>query len=70
MTPTRFRGRRGRKSHDRDVMNRRHDKGLIGDPVGPAKSVVLTGEGLRRSEALFHALFPKRPSFGHSAESP
>jgi hypothetical protein len=32
---------------------------LIGDPVNKAKSIVLTDEGLRRSEALVAALFEK-----------
>ncbi len=30
---------------------------MIDDPVNKAKSVVLTDEGLRRSEELFRALF-------------
>jgi hypothetical protein len=48
------------KSFDWDAMNRLHEKGLIHDPVSKAKSVVLTQEGLKRSEALFHALFARR----------
>jgi hypothetical protein len=52
------------KSLDWDVMNRLHEKGLIGDPVGKAKSVMLTQEGLQRSEALFYALFSKTGSAG------
>ena len=35
-------------------------KGLIHDPVGKAKSVVFTPEGLARSEQLFQELFAKR----------
>ncbi len=31
----------------------------IADPVGRAKSVVLTDEGLRQSEALFQTLFTR-----------
>jgi hypothetical protein len=31
-------------------MDRLHEKGLISDPVGKAKSVVFSEEGLRRSE--------------------
>jgi hypothetical protein len=38
-----------------------HEKGLILDPVGKAKSVVLTNDGLRRSEELFKALFTNAP---------
>ena len=40
-------------------MNRLHNKGFIYDPVGEAKSVVLTDEGLRESERLFRKLFVK-----------
>ena len=41
-------------------MNRLHEKGFISDPVGRAKSVVFTEEGLRESERLFYELFGKR----------
>ncbi|WP_371732129.1 DUF6429 family protein [Ruegeria sp. HKCCD4315] len=34
---------------------------MILDPVGKAKSVVLTDEGLRRSEKLFTELFGREP---------
>ena len=47
------------KGFDWDTLDRLHRKGLIGDPVNKAKSVVLTDEGLRRSEALVAALFGK-----------
>ena len=47
------------KSFDWDAMNRLHDKGLISDPVGKAKSVVLTEAGLKESERLFKKLFAK-----------
>ncbi len=40
------------KAHDWDALNRLHEKGMIGDPVGKAKSVWLTDEGLRRSREL------------------
>jgi hypothetical protein len=40
-------------------MDRLHKKGMIYDPVGKAKSVALTEEGLRRSEELFTAMFTK-----------
>ena len=39
------------------AMERLHTRGLISDPVGKAKSVVFTDEGLRQSEALFRKLF-------------
>ena len=53
-------GARAWKSFDWDAMDRLHTKGLIQDPVGKAKSVVLTPEGLARSEQLFQELFVKR----------
>ena len=48
------------KSFDWDAMNRLHDKGFISDPVGKAKSVVLTEAGLNESKRLFEQLFGKR----------
>ena len=53
-------GARAWKSFDWDAMNRLHEKGYITDPVGKAKSVVLTEEGLRESERLFVKLFSRR----------
>jgi hypothetical protein len=50
------------KSFDWAVLDRLHAKDLIADPANKAKSVVLTEAGLRRSEALFHKLFAKRPA--------
>jgi hypothetical protein len=35
--------------------------GLIGDPANETKSVALTDEGLQKAEALFRALFTRRP---------
>jgi hypothetical protein len=49
--------RRVWKSFDWDAMNRLHKKGLISDPVGKQKSVVLTEEGAAQSERLFRELF-------------
>ncbi|MFP4125661.1 MAG: DUF6429 family protein [Alphaproteobacteria bacterium] len=48
--------RRAWKGFDWDALDRLHRKGLIGDPVGKAKSVVLTDEGLARSAALLETL--------------
>jgi Domain of unknown function (DUF6429) len=45
-------GARAWKSFDWEAMNRLHEKGYIPDPVGKAKSVVLTEEGLKTSEGL------------------
>jgi hypothetical protein len=47
------------KGHDWDALNRLHEKGLIGDPVGKAKSVFVTEEGAKRSEELFRQFFGK-----------
>ena len=49
------------KSFDWAAMDRLHEKGFISDPVGKAKSVVFSEDGLRRSEALFRKLFERRP---------
>ena len=51
--------RRAWKGFDWDVMDRLHQKGLIADPANKSKSVVLSDEGLRRSEELFRALFTR-----------
>jgi hypothetical protein len=45
------------KGFDWDALRRLHEKGFIGNPVGKAKSVVMTEAGLRRSEALREELF-------------
>jgi hypothetical protein len=45
------------KGFDWDAMNRLYEKGLISDPVGKAKSVVFTEEGLHRSGELFRKMF-------------
>jgi hypothetical protein len=55
-------GARAWKGFDWDTLNRLHQKGLISDPVGKAKSVVLTEKGLLESEQLFKKLFAKRQS--------
>lgn len=54
--------RRGRvtrawKGLAREVLDRLHEKGLIGDPKSKAKSVVVHEEGVERSEELFRRLF-------------
>jgi hypothetical protein len=53
-------GARAWKSFDWTAMERLHAKGLISDPVGKAKSVVFTEEGLRRSEELFCMMFERK----------
>ena len=53
-------GDRAWKSFDWEAMNRLHEKGFISNPVGKAKSVVLTEEGLKESEKLFNKLFTQQ----------
>ncbi|PCK84067.1 hypothetical protein CPT32_25890 [Rhizobium sophoriradicis] len=52
-------GDRAWKGFDWDVMDRLYKKGLIANPAGKAKSVVLSDEGLQRSEELFRTLFTR-----------
>ena len=53
-------GGRTWKGFDWEATNRLHEKGLISDPGGKAKSVIFTEEGERRSKALFHEMFCKK----------
>jgi len=55
-------GGRAWKGFDWDTLNRLHDKGLIGDPRGKAKSVFLSEEACKKSEQLFWQLFGKNES--------
>jgi hypothetical protein len=50
-------GNRAWKGFDWDAMNRLHERGYISDPVGKAKSVAFTEEGLKESERLLEELF-------------
>ena len=54
-------GWRAWKGFDWDALARLHEKGMIENPRGKAKSVVFTEEGLRRSRDLLEGLFGKRP---------
>jgi hypothetical protein len=47
------------KGYDWDSMGRLHTAGFLSDPVGKAKSVVLTEEGVKRSHELFEKYFSK-----------
>jgi hypothetical protein len=47
------------KSYDWDAMNRLYAAGLISNPVGKAKSVMLSEAGARRSRELFAKHFSK-----------
>ena len=53
-------GHRVWKTFDWDAMNRLYEKGFISDPVGRAKSVVLTEDGQREAQRLFQTMFAKR----------
>jgi hypothetical protein len=52
-------GSRAWKGLDWDALNRLYEKGFISNPVGKAKSVVLSDKGLQESERLFSKLFVK-----------
>ena len=52
-------GARAWKSFDWDAMSRLRDKGFISDPIGKAKSVLLSEPGLKEAERLFNKLFAK-----------
>jgi len=54
-------GERAWKGHDWDVLDRLYRKGMILTPVGKAKSIVLTDQGLAESERLFGELFDSLP---------
>jgi len=49
------------KGFDWATTDRLHKKGMISDPVNKSKSLVLTDEGLERSEKLFRSLFTRPP---------
>ena len=53
-------GNRVWKGLDWAITDRLHAKGLIADPVGKAKSLMLTEDGLARAEAVLAAAFAKR----------
>lgn len=47
------------KGIDWSITDRLHAKGLIHDPIGKAKSLALTEDGLARAEAALVKLFVK-----------
>lgn len=53
-------GTRVWKGFDWEAMNRLHAEGFITDPRGKAMSVLLTPEGLARSQELLAKLFGKQ----------
>jgi hypothetical protein len=50
-------GARVWKGFDWDTLERLYQKGFIGSPVGRAKSVFITMEGIKRSKNLFEQHF-------------
>ena len=52
-------GNRVWKGIDWEITDRLHEKGLIHDPVGKAKSVTLTAEGLAHAGKTRNDLFGK-----------
>ena len=57
-----FDDRRAWKGFDLEVMNRLYAMGLIDNPVGKAKSVWLTQEGLDRGRQSAERLFGEAPA--------
>ena len=53
-------GARVWKTFDWEAMDRLYGDGLISNPAGKTKSVVLTEEGLERAERLFGEMFVAR----------
>ena len=49
------------KGFDWEVLDRLHQKGLITDPKGKARSVIFTEEGLEESQRAFERLFGRNP---------
>jgi hypothetical protein len=49
--------KRAWKGHDWEAMDRLHAKGYISDPKSKAKSVIVTEEGVKRSQELFEKFF-------------
>jgi hypothetical protein len=58
---TRHDGYRAWKGFDWAAPDRLFKKGMIDDPVNKSKSLILTDEGLQRSEHLFQELFTRLP---------
>lgn len=55
-------GRHAWKTFDWDVTDRLYRKGMIENPANKTKSVVLSEDGLKRSDALFRELFTQAGS--------
>ena len=57
-------GVRAWKGFDWAALDRLHAKGLISSPIGKAKSVAFTEEGLREARRLFEVMFVAAPDRG------
>ena len=58
------------KGLDWSITDRLHDKGMIADPVGKTKSIILTDDGLARAEAVLAAEFAKPRCAGPQVAEP
>jgi hypothetical protein len=52
------------KGFDWETLDRLHEKGLIDDPKGKARSVFVTDEGFTRAKALFARMFGEEEEKG------
>ena len=50
-------GGRAWKGFDWNTLDRLYEKGLLGNPKGKAKSVVMTEDGYQKSQELFQKFF-------------
>ena len=50
-------GARAWKGFDWGTMNRLYEKGYIDNPVGKARSVFVSPEGVKKAKELFHSYF-------------
>jgi hypothetical protein len=55
-----FGSARAWKGHDWDALDRLHGKGYISDPKSKSKSVLLSPDGLAKSEELFQKMFARK----------
>ena len=63
-------GARAWKGFDWDTLNRLYDKGFIDNPVGKAKSVYISPEGVQRIEELFGKHFGLTRGFVNLKSAP
>ena len=57
------------KGFDFEVMNRLHEHGFISDPVGKAKSIWLTSEGMERGQQIADRLFGMKAQVRDESDS-